>query len=221
MKTFKKKFILKVFVLLGVLLITNSTIFASNNPIKDREEITFVLSTYKNAIENNSYKIMAKCSPPPMDKVHIANEKMYESFLKFSSAYEKAWGNQLIPGVNLDYFKIHPLSYLTSYNFTNIEINGEKAFANVELTVNSEKKYSKQNLAKINGKWFVVQKDGTPEYSAEDNLKLINLASLLQQLSNFMGDIIEKIKHGEVSQEECLRLVQEKIYEIERKKTEI
>lgn len=208
----------KVFFAIAVLFYIYNTAFAAQN--SDLSEVTNILETYKKSIDVTSYTVAAKCMPPPMDRLDISNENLVNSYKSFASTFEKVWG-KASKGVNLDLLKKHPLSNLSNYKYKNISIKGLVAKADVELTTNGNKSEYVQHLAKINGKWYIVQKNGPPEYSDNDKVKINNLAKLIQKQADFVNNLTKKILDGTITQEKCLEMVRESIVEFMKKTNEI
>lgn len=184
----------------------------------DLEQVTNVLSAYQQSINGSNFKLSAECLPPPMGQFTIANENMVQAFQGFAMAFEAKWGNELIEGVNLGPFKTHPLSYLSNYTFSNIQVHGDRATADIEMSVNGQVKKSTQHLAKMDGKWYIAQKEGPPGYSEADKQYVHALIGLLQEQLTFVKALTNKIDAGAISQEDCLAQLREKILAIEQRR---
>lgn len=192
------------------------SLFAAEQHNSDLAQVTNVLATYQKSINDSNFKVSAECLPPPMDQSNIANEDMIDAYRRFALAYEKKWGDELLPGVNLEPLKVHPLTYLTNYTFNNIQIQGDRATVDVEMTVNDQVKKSSQHLAKIDGKWYVTQKEDPPGYSEAEKRMITELTGLLRQQAESINDLINKINKGAISQEDCLENVRQNMVEFEK-----
>jgi hypothetical protein len=175
------------------------------------KEVAIVLSRYKEAIDKRDFRIKAPSSVPPADKVDISIQNMHEAFSAFADVFEKTWGNEKMEGIQLNQLRVHPLSYLSNYTYSNIRVEGDSAYADIELTVNGEVRKYVQYLAKLNGQWYIAQKTGPPEYSQSDRDKLLAFAELIQQLADFVNGISSRIVSGDISQAASVEAIREKL----------
>jgi hypothetical protein len=207
--------------LLPLLLLLSPKSILSADKSPDLAQVTNVLETYKKAIETSSFKLMAGCVPPPMDKLNISNENMHKAFQEFAAQYEKTWAKEKLPGVDLTFFKTHPLSHLSNYRYKNVRVIADTAQADVELTVNGRLEKSIQQLAKVGGRWYVVQKNGQPEFSAKDKEKIQSLSIVIQQFADFVNGVIDKMAAGAINQKDCIDAIQKESMEVEKRRIAI
>jgi len=216
MKAFAR-LVLSFFVATLFVSIVSARAFAAEDG-NEMSLVIAVLEKYKKSSDVNDFRIMAECLPPPMDKANNATQTMLDAFVVFADTYERNWGDDMLPGVQLDQLRVHPLSYLSNYSYSNVTLNGNFAYANIQMYVNGELRQSVQHLSKVNGKWYVVQKKGPPEFTARDREKILALADLQETLATSTLEIAKSIESSTLSQEEAIQLIQEILADFETRR---
>lgn len=170
----------------------------------DDKSVIDCLSRYKKGYEENNYQLIGSCLYPPMDEMILSQGSLVKSKQSLLEIVKKKWGDQFVKERRLSVLGLDPFSTILEIEYTNIKVEGNRASADsVKKMINGNRNGS-QVLAKANGKWYIVGKEGLPNYSEQTLQQMKYGVNIIRGHANLIHNLGKKVIAGKMNKDEFI-----------------